>query len=180
MMSAVGTDDRADPLESMLLFHRSVRAALDTFDDIARLAVRGNVDLLKSQALYDFFTGPMRWHDHDERESLLRRLASREPARFGDALRESIAEHDSVERVVDEVLDHLRAIARRGIPDVMLLTRTADDLRRILEPHLEREERDVFEVARRVLTKADLRDMATEIAARRLRRIAAQPERTDS
>lgn len=170
---------KSDPLQGMLLFHRSIRAALATFDDVARLAELGDVDVAKTEALYDFFTGPMRWHDLDERESLLRRLARADPQKFDDALRSALDEHECIERIVDDVLEHLRDMAGYGAwPDAHLLHDVARKLREVLEPHLEREEREVFPRARALLSSTDLDDIENEITMRRLRRLAVSNRRS--
>jgi hemerythrin-like domain-containing protein len=164
-------DIHADPLRVLLMFHRSVRAALDTFDAFAAEASSGQVDARKALALHDFFTGPMRWHDVDEHESLLMRLARKDAEAFHAAVRDSIAEHEAVDEAVRSVVRHLYDVAHGRAPaDAARLTVGASRLRALLEPHLAREERDVFPRAASVLSAGDLDEMSEEMAGRRAQR----------
>jgi hemerythrin-like domain-containing protein len=158
-----------DPIKDLLLFHRSIRASLETFDRLAAEAeTMGRCDPYKAAALYEFFTGPMRWHDVDERETLLRRLARSGDATFRAALDRAAAEHDEVEAAVVDVLDHLQAVAGLAAhTDPILLRNSARRIRAVLEPHLEREERELFPAARKLLTPVARTEMQAELAARR-------------
>ena len=72
------------------------------------------------------------------------------------------------------MLDHLREIAGMvAHPDAILLHNAARTVRAVLEPHLQREEREVFPAARKLFGAADLVQMSDEIAARRRQRDAA-------
>lgn len=173
MTASVPTAFATDPLKELLLFHRSIRAALVTFDALAGEAEAGRqCDPYKAAALYDFFTGPMRWHDVDERMSLLSRLGRRTDASLNvDAVAQATKEHDEVEAAIVDVLDHLQAVAGLAThADPILLRNSARRMRAVIEPHLEREERDVFPAARASLGEAELAEMHDEIAARRANR----------
>lgn len=162
-----------DPLRSLLLFHRGVRASMDAFDALVAAAESGRVDTYKAAALYDFFTGPMRWHDLDERESVLKPLAKAD-ASFANAVDEAIHDHAQLESIVDRILDHLRAIVQKSAwPETAVLRATARELRAVLQPHLEREERELFPAARAHLDATALLRIEMEIAARGAARKAA-------
>ncbi len=157
-------------LENLLAFHRSIRASLSVFDETASLASAGLVDVIKTAALYDFFCGPMRWHDDDESKSLLPRLL-----RLRRSLQVAIeacgAEHSKMDVAVAAVLFHLRELSFAGAaPDAELLRSAAWELRRVLEPHLQREEKEIFPAAFELLSPGELEEMAIEVHCRRLRR----------
>lgn len=172
MIEATATTS-SDPIRAMLLFHRSIRAALQVFDEVVALAEDGRCDELKASALCDFFTGPMRWHDIDERESLLKRLAHVDAPAFGAALQAALAEHDQIDAIVAGVINHLQRLSQlAALPDPVLLRSAAARLRGLLEAHLEREEREVFPRARKLLSARDLADISREVVARRVRRRA--------
>ena len=159
---------------TLLAFHRSIRAALGVFDEIASLASAGVVDVIKASALYDFFRGPMQWHDDDEGKSLLPRLLKADPARLRALVEQCQAEHDRMDAAVAAVLLHLHEISVGAAePDQALLRSTALELRRVLEPHLVREERHIFPAALELLTPADFDAIALEMHASRLRRWVA-------
>ncbi|MDP2341868.1 MAG: hemerythrin domain-containing protein [Deltaproteobacteria bacterium] len=171
MMAAT---EELDPpaLSNLLAFHRSIRASLEVFDETASLASIGLVDVVKASALYDFFVGPMQWHDEDEGRSLLPRLLRADPARFNDVVAACRDEHTRMEATLASVLLHLREVSFAGAePDPELLRAAALQLREVLEPHLHREETAIFPAARRLLTTADLDEMTSEMRARRLRRM---------
>jgi hemerythrin-like domain-containing protein len=89
---------------------------------------------------------------------------------------EAIHEHAQLESIVDRILDHLRAIVQRNAwPDTAVLRATAHELRAVLEPHLEREERVLFPAARARLDAAALSRIEAEINARDAARKAAAP-----
>lgn len=172
---AVDTQTDAGPpaLQALRGFHRSIRASLQVLDETTALASAGMVDVIKASALNDFFRGPMRWHDEDEGRSLLPRLLQKDPS-IRAAIEACNDEHAAMERTIDRVLDHLRALSDGGEPDPELLRRTAIDLRAALEPHLRREEEDIFPAALRLLTPAEFAEMSLEMKARRLRRQATR------
>jgi hypothetical protein len=160
-------------LVGLIAFHRSIRASLAVFDEIASLASAGMADVIKASALYDFFVGPMRWHDEDEGRSLLPRLLRADPARLADVIDACRTEHIRMDAAITGVLVHLREVGTGGAePDAGRARLTAWELRRVLEPHLLREETEIFPVALQLLTRADLDEMELEMRARRLRRMA--------
>ena len=167
----------AAPLANLLAFHRSIRAALAVFDETASLASAGLVDVIKTSALFDFFQGPMQWHDEDESKSLLPRLLR---ARVGlkPAIDACAADHNKMDAAVTAVLFHLREVSIAGAePDAALLRCTAWELRRVLEPHLQREETQIFPAAFELFSPGDLEEMTLEMQARRMRRWAQNQAR---
>lgn len=167
----------AGPLTNLLAFHRSIRASLAVFDETASLASAGLIDVIKTSALFDFFQGPMQWHDEDESISLLPRLLRARPS-LKPAINACAAEHDRMDAAVNAVLFHLREVSIAGAePDADLLRSTAWQLRRVLEPHLQREETEIFPAAFELFSPTDLEEMTREMQARRLRRWAERQAR---
>lgn len=157
----------AGPLDNLLAFHRSIRAALRLFDEAVARAANGLVDVNKTLALCDFFQGPMQWHDEDESLSLLPRLRHA----LQPATDDCDAEHRRMDAALRGVLGQLRDSRNVGpAPDVALLRSTAAELREVIEPHLQREETEIYPAARALFCAGDLAAMALEMQARRLRR----------
>ncbi len=156
---------RIDPILALCTFHTGVRAALDAFDDVALLARLGVVDPVKAQALAAFFRGPMRRHDEVERQVLLPLLrAAHAPDRVDRLVAACGREHEAMERVLDAVLAHVDDLgAMRTDPSGAVLTDAAVRLRKIVEPHLEREEQEIFPLARLLLDEAALASLAHAI-----------------
>jgi hemerythrin-like domain-containing protein len=66
---------------------------------------------------------------------------------------------------------HLLDVARAGsLPDASLLTDASARLRAVMEPHLRREELELFPLARRAFSEQDLVRMRGEMATRRKQR----------
>lgn len=162
------------PLTTLLSFHKSIRLAMATVETSAGLASAGLFDVIKVSALVDFFEGPLRWHDEDEASSLFPRLLQADRARALAPLTACAQEHARVETTIASALEHLRALAHDdAAPDPELLHATSAALQRLLEPHLQREEREIFPLAKEVLSPADLDAIGLEMHVRRLRRLAA-------
>lgn len=161
--------DPLDPLDGLLFFHRSIRVALDALDALAAVARIGATEQVRAHALLDFFKGPMRWHDVDERQSVIVPLLQGEASeRTVEILRAARREHEEIEALVDTLVVHLGDIARHGLlPDAALLTEAAARLRTVMEPHLRREEAELFPLARASFGEQDLARMRTEIQSRR-------------
>lgn len=147
-------------LTTLLAFHQSIRSALTIFDETSS-------DSAKAKVLYEFFRGPMRWHDEDEGASLLPRLMKADRARVIGFVQACEAEHDSMESAVDDVIHNPR-----------LLRLTAWELRRLIEPHLHREETEIFPLALELLSPQDFDDIAGEMHGRRVARWAPRAEKT--
>lgn len=163
----------SDPpaLLALLGFHQSIRASLRSLEELAEVSTGGGVDGVRAATLHDFFRGPMRWHDDDESRSLLPRLLAADRSIAG-ALAACAGEHARMEAILDVVLVHLRDVGTgAAAPDAALLTKTAWQLRTVLEPHLRREELGLFPLARALLSPADFTAIASEVRVRRLRRL---------
>jgi hemerythrin-like domain-containing protein len=157
----------SDPLKDLIAFHRRIRLSIGHLRDLARLPPT-LVDKHDAAALVDFFRGPLLWHDIDEEAVLLPALRARagEPVVEGLLVSCSRA-HETLEKLIDAVLPHLDDVAAGNAPsNPALLLRVCDDLDRVLAPHLAMEEREVFPLARRLLTEHELSAMALELMAR--------------
>lgn len=164
--AAVRTD--LDPIVALATFHAGVRAALDAFDDVAMLARLGAVDPRKASALAAFFRGPMRRHDDVERQVLLPLLrVAHAPVRVERLVEACGHEHEAMERILDAVLSHIDDVAAlRSDPSGRALTWAAEQLRQTVEPHLLREELEIFPLARLLLDDAGLAALTRAIGAR--------------
>ncbi len=162
--------NEAGPLDTLLAFHKSIRSALRLFDEAVVRAKAGTVDAGKILALCDFFQGPMQWHDEDEGRSLLPRLLHHRQD-LQVVVDACDAEHAKMEVALHGVLRHLRDVGSAGArPDVALLRSTAVELREVIEPHLQREETEIYPVAKALFCDGDVAGMALEMQSRRLRR----------
>lgn len=162
----------AAPLAVLLDFHKSIRLALGALETTAGLASAGLADVIRVSALVDFFDGPLRWHDEDEALSLFPRLLRSDPERARAVVAAVARDHAIVEDTLDTVVVHLRAIADGAAPDADKLAAWHRALHDVVLPHLRREEEDVFPLAAQLLDASAQKDMATEMHARRLRRLA--------
>lgn len=161
-----------DPLVRLVAFHRGIRVALDAFDDVAALARVGLAEPLRARALAEFFRGPLRAHDEDERLVLLPALlAAPHPVRVARLLAAAAREHAVLERLVLDALVDLDGVAWHGAcARADALSRASVALRAVLEPHLAREEEELFPLARLLLDDGALRDVQRFIDARRERK----------
>jgi hemerythrin-like domain-containing protein len=161
------TKTDSDPLKALFSFHRRIRLSIGRLRDLARLPP-ALVDKHDAAALVEFFRGPLLWHDIDEEAVLLPALRARagEPVVEGLLVSCSRA-HESLEGIIDAILPHLDAVADGTLPSNPVLLRTAaEELDRVLVPHLAMEEREVFPLARRLLSENELSSMAAELSAR--------------
>ncbi len=173
MSLSAGSSVSSEPaaLRALLGFHRSIRASLNALDALAAGPTTDPALETKAAALHDFFRWPMRWHDEDEAHSLLPRLRGA-GGRIAAALAACAAEHDAMEDVIESVLGHLHDVGvGASSVDAPRLTRSGQQLRSVLEPHLRREETELFPMARAMLTTAELDEMSAEMRVRRLRRV---------
>lgn len=157
-----------DPLRALLSFHGRIRAALKSLASLGDAAAAGGLDPMVARALYDFFTGPVMWHDVDEERSLMPRLKRvRHPPRVERLLERTSEAHERMETRLADLLPHLDAVAQgRETPDPERLQTAARELDELLLPHLRMEEQEIIPLARLLLSEADLAEMASEMAAR--------------
>jgi hemerythrin-like domain-containing protein len=166
-----------DVLTELEGFHRNIRAALQALHDVAKAAARGDVDRVKVCALYDFFIGPLHWHDIDERESLLPRLAPHAHARVFHIVAD---DHAAIEAACEDVLAHLHDVAAgTAVPDAQRLAAADQRLHDLVVPHLAREETHIYPLARATLSPDALRSIAAEVNVRRMRRMSSSLAKLD-
>lgn len=157
-----------DPIGQLLAFHERIRLVLDALDDLAKAAEDGEVDPLHAQAIADFFSGPLVWHDVDEELSLMPRLRRASPdAELSRVVAACARAHDTMEARIDASLPHLRAIGeRKEPPSPVLLRKLAKVMRQLLEPHLHIEESALFPRARQLFDDDTLRAIQEELSRR--------------
>jgi hemerythrin-like domain-containing protein len=167
MSEQIQTATARDPLKDLIAFHRRIRLSIGSLRDLARLPP-ALVDKNDAKALVEFFRGPLLWHDIDEEAVLLPALRARagEPVVEGMLVSCSRA-HEALEGIIERIMPHLDEVAEGQAPsNPTLLQEAADALDRVLAPHLAMEEREVFPLARRLLTEQELTEIAHAFSAR--------------
>lgn len=157
----------ADPLRELIAFHGRIRLSIARMKELSRLPP-ALVDARDARALVTFFRGPLLWHDMDEEAVLLPALRARvgEPV-VDDLTRACSLAHERLEGLIDEILPHLDAVADGRAPsEPARLAVAAQALEDVLTPHLSLEEREIFPLARRLLSPRDLAAIADAMAAR--------------
>jgi hemerythrin-like domain-containing protein len=156
-----------DPLKAILSFHGRIRSALRTLDELGELAEAGRVDPMVARALFDFFSGPLVWHDFDEEASLMPRLRRvQHPPRLERMLAAVSEAHEKMETCLEEICPYLKEVAGGAEPQAEPLRRLGTELRELLEPHLRMEEQEIIPLARLLLSEDDLDEMRREMRER--------------
>jgi hemerythrin-like domain-containing protein len=161
------TRHKDDALRRLLSFHGEIRAAVNQLAVLAR----GDEPEPKSAAheLLRFFAGPFAWHDLDEEASLLPRLRRlpNPPEDLTEMVDAVSADHDRLETFLDELVPLLEMVALgREKPDEERLVRASQELRGLILSHLALEERTVFPLAARLLSREELAGLFREIEDR--------------
>lgn len=124
-----------------------------------------------------YFAEALPLHALDEEESILPRLAGRDPALDAAlvVMHRQHAEHrDVLERVVS-LCSELEARPERHAEHARDLARAAEELREHFDRHLGPEEATIFPAIRRLVPEEERRKMESELRARR--RAGPQPSR---
>jgi hemerythrin-like domain-containing protein len=170
------TSASPDPLKDMQRFHGHVRTAMRALGQLASTPDRDEELHANARALLLFFNGPLVWHDIDEESSLLPRLRRASHSQHLDEMLDAVArQHEDLEKHVDELLPHLRAIVAGGPAHHENFERAATGMIDAMAEHLALEESEVFPFARLMLTEEQLDKMAHEIDRRRAARRAGTP-----
>jgi hemerythrin-like domain-containing protein len=155
-----------DPVAALAACHERIRtytaglarmAALPSLDD-------PRVPPSAAQA-HRYFAEGLPLHAQDEDLSLAPRLLAVVPEARG-LMEDLAADHVIIDRWLAELLPLLAALSKGEPADQEALRRASDGLARVLIPHIEREERELFELCAR-LGEADRRAFGEELAARR-------------
>jgi hemerythrin-like domain-containing protein len=147
-----------DRIRSFLSLARRIAAARQT-DDVAEAAAR----------VVRYFTEALPLHARDEEQSVLPRLAGRDPA-VDEALAIMAREHGEHETPLAALVEACAAIAEdpgrhREVSPTLTWAVGALDVH--FEAHLRREEEIIFPAARRLLSETDLAAIARELRQRR-------------
>jgi hemerythrin-like domain-containing protein len=156
------------PFEELQKFHGEIRRSLDLLDDLARAPTYGEKEREVAYTLWEFFTGPLIWHDIDEELSVVKRLRETRKSPIFEALLTEMSDaHEEMEAMLQLLRPHLERLVRGGEPaDAGAFVGAALELRELLEPHLTLEEREIFPFARFFFDEEALAEIREEIAAR--------------
>jgi hemerythrin-like domain-containing protein len=158
---------RDDPFEMLLSFHGEIRRSLDLLDDLARSPEFDQEAGAVAYTLWEFFTGPLLWHDEDEEVSVLKRLrVTHLSAMFEALLSVASQNHREMEGRLTDLTPHLEVVMKGQRPDAGALAEAALGLRELLEPHLALEEREIYPFARYFFSDDTRRQIMNEIVGR--------------
>lgn len=170
MLVSLGRTPRREGLVDLLLAcHARIRSFSAMAERLGDAALDDARVAEACDAVARYFRDALPLHARDEEESLLPRLAGRDAALDAalGRMRDEHADHAAALRDLLVRCEALRAspgdLARR-----IELALAARDLREAFEPHLAREEREVFPAAEALLTDDERREAMAEIRARRV------------
>lgn len=150
--------------------HRRIEERLATLERAAS-ELDGVERMRALDDVYDvvaFFARAAARHHEDEEKSLFPRLKT--VTELAPILRALVEEHHDHDAVYGEVAALVRAFPTDVGPeraDEVRLAALARRLSEVYRAHIEREEKELFPAARRVLDAAACEEMATEMEARR-------------
>jgi hemerythrin-like domain-containing protein len=168
--------DYTDPLGLLGDCHRRIERFLNLLASITRSAHGGALSAEQREAMETarvYFKKAAPRHTLDEEESLFPRLRAASDPRAAAAL--SLIEHLHADHeAADEMHREVDALVRQWLVEGVLATEMArrlagllDDLSNIYQQHIAVEESQVFPLAGRILSRAELEQMGREMAARR-------------
>ena len=158
------------PIELLIDCHRRIEyffGILEAVVERARSAALSAEDRAALRKAIDYFRHGLPRHTEDEEQSLFPRLRQAGGIACLDTLEE---DHVEEGRLLEPLLARLQDLAARGALDPLSLAGLASklsDLHQRYSSHIEREEREVFPVASRILDTAGLQALGNEMAARR-------------
>jgi hemerythrin-like domain-containing protein len=168
--------DYSDPLGLLGSCHRRIERFLNALLVIAREAEGGALSTEQRGALEaarDYFRNAAPKHTLDEEESLFPRLRAATDPRAGAALAlldELHADHEAADRLhreVDTLVTSWLAEGKLASEAARRLGDMLEDLSALYREHIAVEEDQVFPLASRLLSRAELERMGHEMAARR-------------
>jgi hemerythrin-like domain-containing protein len=172
MLTRIGTHPR--PAEDVVDLLAECHVRIRSFGDLAVLLAAAkdpSVDEVRNSAegVRRYFAEALPLHVADEEESILPRLAGRDPA-VDKALVSMHREHGADAPTIGRVVDLCATLAERPGAHRELaadLATAAQAMREALERHLVGEEETIFPAIRRVLSEDDRARMIAELRARR-------------
>jgi hemerythrin-like domain-containing protein len=163
--------DGDDPLQALLKFHREIRHSLNLLDELARAPGYGEEERQVAYSLWEFFSGPMAWHDQDEDLSVLGRLKrAKLAAMFEALLDDSLQTHARMKLQLETLRPHLERLIRGERCEAADFIGAAVDLRGLIEPHLAVEEREIYPFARYFFDEQTRAAIAREVEQRKRER----------
>jgi hemerythrin-like domain-containing protein len=170
--STHSADSSSDPIGLLLACHERIRQHLTLAQRIVDAMDPTASELSESaSSLVRYFERALPLHHHDEQELLLAALRMHPlPSSIDEALSVMCAEH----AVIDPALEAAIQLWRRLRDEPLQLSSLREELMQktllvstLLLAHLEREERDIFEPATRLLSEEDKRSLTQQMRQRR-------------
>jgi iron-sulfur cluster repair protein YtfE (RIC family) len=171
MLNAIGSRRPAEGIVDLLLeCHARIRSFSDLAVRLGEASAPSPAEVADAAArVLRYFEEALPLHARDEEESMLPRLAGRDPA-VDAALVAMHRDHAGHGEVLDPVLALCRALAaapERHAELAPALARAASLLRTHFEAHLATEEATIFPAIARVVPEDEQRRMVDELRGRR-------------
>jgi hemerythrin-like domain-containing protein len=155
------------PLEHLIACHARIEERLRMLEKIAaHLDSRREEALSLLDRVFQFFDTNGEWHTQDEEESLFPRLAARASEEERGYLEDLAAQHDEAGHVY-AALKSAAARLKDGAHGGAQFTRLVERLCALYRPHIASENRALTELGSRLLSAADLAEVASEMKRRR-------------
>ncbi|HET8539602.1 MAG TPA: hemerythrin domain-containing protein [Anaeromyxobacter sp.] len=171
MLSAIGSPRPAEGIVDLLLeCHARIRSFSDLAVRLGEAAQPPRAEVADAAArIRRYFVEALPLHARDEEESVLPRLAGRDPAVDAAlvAMHREHVEHGAVLDPVIALCADLAAAPERHAELAPALARAARALRAHFEAHLASEEATIFPAVARVVPEDERRRMADELRGRR-------------
>ncbi|MFO0621708.1 MAG: hemerythrin domain-containing protein [Polyangia bacterium] len=170
--STHGADSAEDPIGLLLACHERIRQHLALAQRVVDAVVPSASELSDSaSSLIRYFGRALPLHHHDEQELLLPALRKHLlPSHVDDSLSVMSAEH----AVIDPAIEDAIHLWRRLRDEPLQLSNLREELMQktllvstLLLAHLEREERDIFDPATKILSEEEKRALTQQMRQRR-------------
>lgn len=159
-----------DVVDLLLECHERIRSFCEVAVRIAEAPRPSAAEIADAaERVRRYFVEALPLHARDEEESILPRLAGRDPG-LNQALVDMHREHGEHEPLLERVVALAGELARAPDRHAALareLGRVASELRAQFDVHLAAEERVIFPAIRALVSEADRRVMLEELRARR-------------
>jgi len=159
------------PLEHLVACHRRMEERLATLERVAEhLAARRQDALEAIQACFRFFETSGQWHIADEEQSVFPRMRTALNESESAYLADLESQHVEAGRAFAGLRTVVAELAAAGEPGAALIARYRQSVDRVCalyREHIASEDKTLTELAKRVLSEADLAAIAQEMKQRR-------------
>jgi hemerythrin-like domain-containing protein len=155
-----------DPFAMLRGSHRRLEERLASLEEAARsLGDPASVAdaIAECESVLAFFGRSVARHEEDEEKSLFPRLAQH--SELSPVITALNAEHEQQRRLAEDLGAVVESLGYD--PDARVLLGIVESLRTAYRRHIEREEKDLFPAAEKLLSPDNIADMAREMDARR-------------